>query len=296
MDRFDAIEMAAVVADTGSFVGAARALRVSPPAVTRGISALEARLGVALFHRSTRAVSLTDEGARFLTQVRPLAAGIGEAERALRGAQAEPSGQLYITAPVAFGRLHVLPVVGELIDRNPMLDIRMMLIDRNVRIVEEGIDVAVRIGALADSALKAVRIGSVRQVIVASPGYLARYGAPETPKALAAHRTIAMTGPRAGDEWRFGDRTRVALKPRLRVNTVDAAIAAVEAGVGIANLLSYQADAALAAGRMIEVLKPEIPHAIPVHLLFEASRSAMPATRAFISAMQERSREQGWGG
>ena len=296
MDRFGAIEMATAVADTGSFIGAARALGVSPPAVTRGIAALEARLGLVLFHRSTRAVSLTDEGARFIAQVRPLLAGIDEAERALRGAQTEPSGQLYITAPVAFGRLHVLPVVSELIDRNPMLDIRMMLIDRNVRIVEEGIDVAVRIGALADSALKAVRIGSVRQVIVASPGYLARFGAPETPKALAAHRTITMTGPRAGDEWRFGDRVRIALKPRLRVNTVDAAIAAVEAGVGIGNLLSYQADAALNGGRMVEVLKPEDPVAIPVHLLFEASRGAAPATRAFISAMRERSRQQGWGG
>lgn len=296
MDRFEAIEMASAVADTGSFIGAARVLRISPPAVTRGIAALEAWLGVVLFHRSTRAVSLTDEGVRFLSQVRPLAAGLAEAERALRGARAEPSGQLYITAPVAFGRLHVLPVVGELIDRNPQLDIRMMLIDRNVRIVEEGIDVAVRIGALADSSLKAVRIGGVRQVIVASPGYLARFGAPDTPKALGAHRTIAMTGPRAGDEWRFGDRVRVPLDPRLRVNTVDAAIAAVEAGVGVANLLSYQADAALAAGRMVEVLKPEAPVAIPIHLLFEASRGATPATRAFISAMQQRSREQGWGG
>lgn len=296
MDRFEAIEMVAAVADTGSFIGASRALRVSPPAVTRGVAALEARLGVVLFHRSTRAVSLTDEGARFIAQVRPLLAGIGEAERALRGAQTEPSGQLYITAPVVFGRLHVLPVVNDLIDRNPQLDIRMMLIDRNVRIVEEGIDVAVRIGALADSSLKAVRIGSVRQVIVASPAYLARFGAPDTPKALAAHRTIAMTGPRAGDEWRFGGRLKVALKPRLRLNTVDAAIAAVEAGAGIANLLSYQADGALTAGRMVELLKPEKPEAIPVHLLFEASRGATPATRAFISAMQQRAREPGWGG
>lgn len=295
MDRYEAIEIAAAVAETGSFVGAARALGLSPPAVTRGVAALEARLGVMLFHRSTRAVSLTDEGARFLAQVRPLVAGIGEAEQALRGARSEPSGQLYITAPVAFGRLHVLPVVAELIDRNPLLDIRMMLIDRNVRIVEEGMDVAVRIGALADSSLKALRIGSVRQVIVASPGYLSRYGAPDTPKALAGYRTIALTGPRAGEEWHFGDRLRVSLRPRLRVNTVDAAIAAIEAGVGIGNLLSYQADAALAAGRMIEILAPETPAPIPVQLLFEAGRGTLPAMRAFIDAMRARARDQGWG-
>ena len=145
MDRLQTLEMFVAVADRGGFAAAARALRVSPPAVTRGIAELEARLGVVMFHRSTRAVTLTDEGAGFLEKARQIINDLGEAERAMSGAQSEPRGQLYVTAPVAFGRLHVLPVVTELLDRHAALNIRMMLIDRNVRMIEEGIDVAVRI-------------------------------------------------------------------------------------------------------------------------------------------------------
>jgi DNA-binding transcriptional LysR family regulator len=296
MDRLQTLEMFVAVADRGGFAAAARALRVSPPAVTRGIAELEARLGVVMFHRSTRAVTLTDEGAGFLDKARRIIIELGDAERALSGTQSEPRGQLYVTAPVAFGRLHVLPVVTELLDRHVDLKIRMMLVDRNVRIIEEGIDVAVRIGLLADSALKAVQIGAVRQVLIASPAYLARSGAPDTPEDLLHHHIIASTGPRAANEWRFGARReiQIAVEPRLLVNTVDAAVAAAEAGAGIANLLSYQVEDALRAGRLIEVLRPDAPDALPVHLLFEASRSGAAATRAFIDAMRERGRTQGW--
>lgn len=295
MDRLQTLEMFVAVADRGGFAAAARALRVSPPAVTRGIAELEARLGVVMFHRSTRAVTLTDEGAGFLERARQIISDLGDAERALSGAQSEPRGQLYVTAPVTFGRLHVLPVVAELLDRNVDLKIRMMLIDRNVRIVEEGIDAAVRIGALTDSALRAVRIGSVRQVIVASPAYLARFGIPRDQDHLGHHRLIGSEGPRATSEWHFGARKVPEQRPRLRVNTVDAAISAAESGVGLANFLSYQVEDALDAGRLIEVLKPETPEAIPVSLLFEASRSNAPATRAFVEAMRLRARESGWG-
>lgn len=296
MGRLEAFGMFVGVADHGGFAAAARVLNASPPAVTRGIAALEAHLGVVLFHRSTRAVSLTDEGLRLLDRVRPILAELADAERQARGALAEPSGQLYVTAPVAFGRLHVLPVVTELLDRHSGLDIRMMMIDRNVRIIEEGIDVAVRIGELTDSSLKAIRIGAVRQTIVASPAYLARHGVPDRPEALASHKMIATTGPRAADQWRFGDKgkTRVTVKPRLLLNTVDSTIAAAEAGVGIANLLSYQVDDGLAAGRLVEILRPDAPVRIPVHLLFEASRGKSPATRAFLDAMSSRAIGQGW--
>lgn len=296
MDRLEAFGMFVGVADHGGFAAAARVLNVSPPAVTRGIAALEAHLGVVLFHRSTRAVSLTDEGLRLLERVRPLLAELADAERQARGTRTEPSGQLYVTAPVAFGRLHVLPVVADLLDRHSGLDIRMMLIDRNVRIVEEGIDVAVRIGELTDSSLKAIRIGAVRQMIVASPGYLARHGEPDAPDELSAHDTIATTGPRGADQWRFGERerTRVTIRPRLLLNTVDSTIAAAEAGIGIANLLSYQVEEGLTAGRLVEILRPERPRRIPIHLLFEASRAASPATRAFIDAMSSRAAGHGW--
>ncbi len=296
MDRLLTLEMFVAVASEGGFAAAARKLNSSPPAVTRGIAALEARLGTVLFHRSTRAVALTDEGAAFLEQARRILTDLAGAERELRGAAAQPRGQLYVTAPVMFGRLHVLPVVGALMAEHRELMVRMMLIDRNVRIVEEGIDVAVRIGALADSGLKAVRIGWVRQMLVASPAYLARRGAPQAIAGLAGHDLIGTMGPRAAGEWQLASgRWRLDPRPRLVLNTVAGALAAAEAGLGIANLLSYQLADALDAGRLIALLADEQPPALPVHLLFEPSRAGLPAVRLFVEAMQARARTAGLG-
>lgn len=296
MDRLLTLEMFVAVAGEGGFAAAARKLGSSPPAVTRGIAALEDRLGTRLFHRSTRAVALTDAGAAFLGEARRVLADLAGAERELRGAAAQPRGQLYLTAPVMFGRLHVLPVVGDLLAQHDDLQVRMMLIDRNVRIVEEGIDVAVRIGALADSRLKAVRIGAVRQMLVASPAYLARHGAPAAVADLARHALIAMDGPRAGGEWRFArERLRLDQRPRLVVNSVDGAMAAAEAGVGIANLLSYQVAGAVDGGRLISLLAADQPPALPVHLLFEPSRAGLPSVRLFVDAMKARLRIAGLG-
>ncbi|ALJ16200.1 LysR substrate-binding domain-containing protein [Sphingopyxis macrogoltabida] len=294
MDRLLTLEMFVAVAGEGGFAAAARKLGSSPPAVTRGIAALEARLGTSLFHRSTRAVALTDAGASFLGEARRILADLAGAEREVRGAQADPRGQLYLTAPATFGRLHVLPVVRALLEQHRDLGVRMMLIDRNVRIVEEGIDVAVRIGPLADSSLKAVRIGAVRQMLAASPAYLARRGAPARLAELAGHDLIGTMGPRAVNEWQFtSGRWRLEPRPRLVLNTVDAALAAAEAGLGIANLLSYQLADALAAGRLISLLPGEQPPALPVHLLFEPSRAALPAVRLFVAAMKARARMAG---
>jgi len=296
MDRLLTLEMFVAVAGEGGFAAAARKLGSSPPAVTRGIAALEARLGTTLFHRSTRAVALTDAGTAFLDQARRILAELAGAERELRGAAAEPRGQLHLTAPVMFGRLHVLPVVGDLMAQHRDLMVRMMLIDRNVRIVEEGIDVAVRVGPLADSGLKAVRVGAVRQMLVASPAYLARRGAPATVADLAEHDLIGTMGPRWTSEWQFASgRWRLDAAPRLVVNTVDGVLAAAEAGLGIANLLSYQLAEAVDAGRLISLLADEQPPALPVHLLFEPSRAALPAVRLFIDAMKARLRMAGLG-
>ena len=296
MDRLLTLEMFVAVASEGGFAAAARKLGSSPPAVTRGIAALEARLGTTLFHRSTRAVALTDAGTAFLDQARRILAELAGAERELRGAAAEPRGQLHLTAPVMFGRLHVLPVVGDLMAQHRDLMVRMMLIDRNVRIVEEGIDVAVRVGPLADSGLKAVRVGAVRQMLVASPAYLARRGAPATVADLAGHELIGAMGPRWTSEWQFASgRWRLDAPPRLVVNTVDGVLAAAEAGLGIANLLSYQLAEAVDAGRLISLLADEQPPALPVHLLFEPSRAALPAVRLFIDAMKARLRMAGLG-
>ncbi|MBO9697703.1 MAG: LysR family transcriptional regulator [Sphingopyxis sp.] len=294
MDRLLTLEMFVAVASEGGFAAAARRLGSSPPAVTRGIAALEARLGARLFHRSTRAVVLTDAGAGFLDQARRILADLAGAEREIRGAGAVPRGQLHLTAPVMFGRLHVLPVVGALMAEHRELSARMMLIDRNVRIVEEGIDVAVRIGPLADSGLKAVRVGRVRQMLVASPAYLARRGAPAAVADLAGHDLIGTMGPRSTNEWQFASgRWRLGTPPRLVVNTVDGVLAAAEAGLGIANLLSYQLAEAVDAGRLISLLADEQPPALPVHLLFEPSRARLPAVRLFVEAMKARMRMAG---
>jgi DNA-binding transcriptional LysR family regulator len=287
MDRFSMLEMFVAVADQGSFTAAARTLGVSPPAVTRGIAALETRFEVALFHRSTRAVSLTDQGVGLLEKARRILTDLDEAERHLRGTQSEPRGQLYITAPVIFGRIHVLPMITDLLASHPDLSVKMLLVDRNVRIIEEGIDVAVRIGPLADSSLKAFSIGTVREVLVASPAYLERYGVPRQPVDLLQHQLIGTTGPRAPNEWRFGSAHEAPLrvKPRLLTNTVDSAMVATEAGGGIANFLSYQVNDALRAGHLIEVLRPDHPTLLPVNLLYEASRRNLPAVQAFIAGM-----------
>lgn len=296
MDRLSAYGMFVQVARTGSFTGAARQLGQPPQAITRGIAALEAHLGVRLFQRSTRAVSLTTEGAGLLPRIERLLGDLAESERAATGMLAEPRGELAITAPVAFGQLHVVPVVGELLALHPELDVRLMLIDRNVRLIEEGIDLAVRIGALEDSTLRARRIGTVREVIVASPAYLARQGVPGSPADLAGHDLIASTGPRGAGEWRMiGPSGQTGARRRLRINSVAAAIEAAEAGVGLANFLSYQVADALAACRLVEVLRPEPGESIPVNLVFDPARAASAGTRAFIEAMVRRAARGGWG-
>lgn len=297
MDRFEALTAFVAVADRRGFAAAARALGTSPPAITRAIAALERHLGVTLFHRSTRAVSLTDEGAALLDRARRILADLRETEQVVAGGRSVPRGQLYVTAPVMFGRLHVLPVIDALLARHDGLSARMMLLDRNVRIVEEGIDVAVRIGALADSSLRAIPIGSVRQTIVASPTYLAEHGAPAVPADLPGHRCILGNGVRVGAAWPFGTRgeTVIEIAPRLTVNTIDATIAAAEAGLGLANVLNYQSRDAIAAGRLVPVLGDHAPPPMPVSLLYDAGRAAMPAVRAFIEAMRERARQGAWG-
>ena len=296
MDRFESLSVFVAVAEQRGFAAAARALDKSPPAVTRAVAALERHLGVTLFHRSTRAVSLTDEGAVLLDRARRILADLREAEQIAMGGRSVPRGQLYVTAPVMFGRLHVLPVINALLASHAGLSARMMLLDRNVRIIEEGIDVAVRIGALADSTLRVVTIGSVRQTIVASLAYLAKHGVPADPADLASHHSILSSGVRVGSAWRFGARGDRIMEvvPRLTVNSIDATIAAAEAGVGLANVLSYQSAPRIANGQLVEVLADHAPSPMPVSLLYDPGRAAMPAVRVFIEAMQEQGRLGAW--
>ncbi len=290
MDRLAALDTFVAVADRGSFAQAGRHLGQPPPAVTRTIAALERHLGVSLFRRTTRSVALTDEGAALLERAREMLARWREVEQEAMGGQAAPRGDLHVTAPMVFGRLHVLPVVTDMLATHAGLAVRLLLVDRNIRLVEEGIDVAVRIGELRDSSLRSVAIGSVRQVLVASPDYLARRGRPAVLRDLADHDLIA-GDIRSGAHWRFGPRrAAVTIAPRLTATAVDAQLAAAEAALGIANVLSYQASAGLAAGRLARVLDEHAPPPEPVHLLFDPARARMPSVRLFIEGMRARAR------
>ncbi|MFZ2108325.1 MAG: LysR substrate-binding domain-containing protein [Roseiarcus sp.] len=233
MDRLDAMRIYAAVARLGSFAKAARQLRLSPSVVTRSIAQLEDQLGVTLLTRTTRSVRVTDRGEIYLESCQQILEDIEGAGRRVRGENAEPRGDLKVAAPIAFGRLHVLPVVNRMLTDHRALSVRLTLSDRNALLVDEGVDVAVRIGELADSSLIAVKLGAVSRVLVASPAYLARHGAPSSPADLAALDAIAFESLDATNEWRFSEKA-VRLEPRLSVNSADAAIAAAEAGIGIA--------------------------------------------------------------
>ncbi|MFA6984641.1 MAG: LysR family transcriptional regulator [Arenimonas sp.] len=293
MDRIDRLRTFLAVADHSSFAEAARRLRLSPAAATRAIATLERDLGVALFRRTTRSVRLTDEGAAYLERCRHALDELDDAARSVRGENAEPRGTLSITAPIVFGRMHIAPIAGRMIKAFPQLNVRLMLIDRLVGLVEEGIDVAVRIADLADSSLHAVRIGEVQRVLVASPGYLQTRGVPSTPAELAGHDIVAFENLALNNEWRFNASARQAFRfePRLLLNNADAAIDAAMAGLGITRVLSYQVASHVAEGRLEHVLPNLAPPPVAVSLLFQGNRRRSPNVRAFLATAHEYFRE-----
>lgn len=291
MDRLDALQTFVAVAATGSFAEAARRRVMSPSAVTRSVAALEEQLGLQLFNRTTRSVRLTERGELYLESCRRILADLEDADRQVRGQNAEPRGGLTVTAPIVFGRLHVLPIVNRLLAAHPALTIRLMLSDRNVHLVEEGADVAIRIGELADSRLVAARLGEVTRVLVASPAYLKSRGAPDSPADLARHDLIAFEGIDLTREWRFGTGEVHRVEPRLAVNNSDAAIAAAEAGLGIARPLSYQVRSAVEAGRLAMVLASFAPPPVPVSVLYPARRLASANLSVFVGAVREHFRQ-----
>lgn len=279
------MEVFAVVAEAGSLAGAAKRLRLSPAAVTRAIAALEDHLGVRLFNRTTRSLSLTEAGSRFLDSTRRLLSDLEEAEKTAVGVTATPSGHLTLTASVALGRAHLAALVLDFLRAQPRVTASLLLLDRVVNLVEEGIDVAVRIAHLPDSTLVVRRVGTVRRVLVASPAYLAERGAPEKPDDLKGHDVIAFTGLLPGREWRFVDDGRdvsVALAPRMEVNDAAAAISSAERGNGITIALSYMVAGAVAEGRLVPVLDRYSPPAVPVQLVYPRARIMAAKVRAFL--------------
>jgi DNA-binding transcriptional LysR family regulator len=283
MDRLGAMRIFVSVAKLGSFTEAARGLQLSPSVVTRSIAQLEDALGVTLLLRTTRSLRLTERGELYLESCQQILQDIDSAERQVRGEDAAPRGTLKVAAPVVFGRLHVLPIVNRVLREHREVAVELTLSDRNIHLVEEGVDVAVRIGELADSSLIAVKLGVVSRVVVASPAYLKERGAPKSPADLAAHDIVAFAGLGATDEWRFHNAGKpMRLEPRLIVNSVDASIAAAEAGIGITRVLSYQVKASVVAGRLKPILQQFAPPPMPVNVIYQARRIASANIGVFI--------------
>jgi DNA-binding transcriptional LysR family regulator len=290
MDRIDAMQAFVTVADLQGFAPAARKLKLSPPAVTRLIAALEERLGARLLQRTTRKVALTDVGARYLERARRILADIEEAESAAEGESARPSGQLVVSAPLGFGRLHVSPVMSAYLKRYREVSGELRLEDRMVSLVEDGIDLAVRIGDLADSSLVARQVGEMRRIVVASPAYLKARGEPRRPADIASHDTIQFGSTVALSDWRFldgGEEVRIGYAPRLLTNSSDAAVQYAEAGGGLTRVLAYQAAASLKAGRLKIVLETFELRASPIHIVYPTSRLLSAKVRTFIDLVVE---------
>lgn len=294
MDRFHLIKVFVAVVDAEGFAGAARQLNLSPPAVTRAIAELESHLGVRLFTRTTRVVRVTEPGARYVEDCRRILAEMEEADESISGLHGSPRGRLTITAPALFGALYITPVVTEYLERYPEVSASCWFLDRVVNLVEEGVDVALRIGELADSSLQAVRVGQVRRVIVAAPSYLQEHGEPKTPQELQQHRIVAASGVTPQPEWRLrdpeGNPCSVKLAPRMTTTTNDAAVAAAVSGFGLSRLMSYQVDAHLRAGRLQTVLVDYEQAPLPVHLVHREGRHASQKARAFLDLAIERLR------
>jgi DNA-binding transcriptional LysR family regulator len=288
MDRLDCMEAFVASVDHGSLSRAAPALGRSVTAVSRAISSLEERLGVTLLTRTTRTLKLTDAGDRYLVVCRGVLAELADAEQRAVSALEAPHGVLTVTAPVMFGTMHVRPIVDAYLLRYPHLQVRLLLIDRVVNVLEEGVDVAVRIAHLPDSALVATAVGAVRRVVCASPAYLARHGTPSEPRDLTKHRCIGFTALSPSETWSFGPgpgggrAKQVKVAPVLTVNTAEAAIASALFGQGATCALSYQVAAQLREGTLIALLTAFEPDALPVYLVASARAAMSAKLRAFL--------------
>jgi DNA-binding transcriptional LysR family regulator len=287
MDRLDAMSVLVAVVETGSLSAASRKLGAPLPTVSRKVSDLEAHLGARLLIRSTRKLTLTEAGAAYVAACKRILEQVAEAERAASGEYSSPRGDLVVTAPIVFGRLHVLPAVNDFVANYPEIDVRLSLADRNVHLIDDHIDLAVRIGALEDSSLVATRVGSVRRVVCASPAYLASVGTPKAPEDLSALACVNFDGFTSPTGWTFRSadspsERAVPIHSRLSVNTAEAAIDAAVAGIGMTRVLSYQAAQAVAEGKLRIVLAAYEPEPLPINLVHVGQNPLPLKTRAFI--------------
>jgi DNA-binding transcriptional LysR family regulator len=294
MDRFHLINVFVAVVDTNGFAGAARKLNMSPPAVTRAINELEVHLGLRLLTRTTRTVRVTDAGERYVQDCRRILAEMLEADESVTGMHSSPRGRLTITAPVLFGGMYVTPVVTEYLTRYPEVSASCLFLDRVVNLLDEGVDVAVRIGELPDSSMQAIRVGKVRRVICAAPDYLAKHGIPIAPDDLPGHTIVSASSVTPHPVWKLvenGETKSIKLEARMITSTNDSAVAAAVSGFGLTRLLSYQVAEHLRTGVLKTVLPDFEPPALPVHVVHREGRHAPQRVRAFIDLAIERLRQ-----
>jgi DNA-binding transcriptional LysR family regulator len=294
MDRFHLISVFVAVVDTNGFAGAARKLNMSPPAVTRAVNELETHLGLRLLTRTTRTVRVTDAGERYVQDCKRILAEMLEADESVSGMHSSPRGRLTITAPVLFGGIYVTPIVTEYLTRYREVSASCLFLDRVVNLLDEGVDVAVRIGELPDSTMQAMRVGQVRRVICAAPGYLAKNGIPTTPDDLHHHTVISASSVTPNPEWKLfdkGEPRSIRLQARMITTTNDSATAAAIGGFGLTRLLSYQVAEHLKTGKLKTVLADFEPAALPVHVVHREGRQAPQRVRAFLDLAIERLRQ-----
>lgn len=285
MDRLESMALFVAVVDEGGFAAAARKMKISPPVVTRSIAELEIAMGVRLLTRTTRVVRVTEVGARYAEDCRRVLADVAEMEDLASGAHGAVRGRLVVTASALFGRMYVTPIVMKYLRAYPEAEVECRFSDRIVNMMDEGIDVAVRIGQLQDSSYQAIHVGQVRRVLCASPAYLKKNGMPERPEDLQNHVIISAGGITPSANWRFsnGDATNIVrVSPRLTVMSNDEAIIAALDGFGITRVLSYMVAPYLSDGRLVEVLGAHETSPMPVHVMHHEGRHAARKVRAFL--------------
>ena len=285
MNRLQAMETFVQIVDKGSLTAAADALDTSLPSVVRILASLERHLRVRLLNRTTRRIRLTDEGEQFLERCRAILSQVQEAEAALSSRYAEPQGRLAITAPVVFGRRYIAPIVNKFVRRYPNVNIDLLLLDRLTNLVEEGLDVAVRVGELPDSSLVAIPVGQARRVVCASPDYLRRHGKPRAPQDLAAHRCVRFTGVAPRDEWHFRVGRRDVAIPVTSViscNQIDGALQACIDGLGLGMFFSYQVVSHIKGGDLRYVLEEFEPPPRPIQVIYPHSKLLSAKVRTFV--------------
>ncbi|MET0858825.1 MAG: LysR family transcriptional regulator [Telluria sp.] len=291
MDRLESMALFVAVVDEGGFAAAARKMKISPPAVTRAISELEASMGVRLLTRTTRVVRVTDVGARYAADCRRVLADIAEIEDQASGAHGAVRGRLVVTASELFGKMYMTPIVLKYLRAYPQAEVECRFNDRVVNMLDEGVDVAVRIGQLQDSSYQAIRVGHVRRVVCASPAYLKQHGTPAVPDDLQHHVIISANGVTPSPNWRFANAeafTVVRVAPKLTMLSNDAAIIAAVDGFGITCVFSYMVAPHLSDGRLVEVLDQHQTDVLPVHVMHHEGRHDARKVRAFLDlAVQE---------